>query len=59
VKLVVYNILGEKVAELVNSFQEPGKYTVKWNAKDFASGVYLYQIKSNEFTQSKKLILLK
>ena len=59
VKLVIYNIMGEKVAELVNAFQKPGKYSVKWNAKDFACGVYIYQIKSNEFTQSKKLILLK
>lgn len=59
VKLVIYNILGKKVAELVNDFQKPGKYSVKWNAKGFASGVYIYQIKSNEFTQSKKLLLLK
>lgn len=59
IQLIIYNIFGQKVAELLNTFQKPGKYSFKWNAKDFASGVYIYQIKSNEFTQSKKLILLK
>ena len=59
VKLVIYNILGEKVAELVNAFQKPGEYSVNWNAKDFASGVYFYRLTSNSFIQSKKLLLLK
>lgn len=59
VQLVIYNILGEKVAELVNSFQKAGIYKVVWNAKDFASGVYIYKIKAGKFISSKKLILLK
>ena len=69
VQLVIYNILGEKVAELVNSFQEAGTYGVTWNAESgsrrIASGVYICQIKANDpaggtgFISSKKLILLK
>ncbi len=59
VELIIYNILGQKVAELVNSFQKAGRYEVRWNAEDFASGVYIYQLKAENFSQSRKLILMK
>jgi parallel beta-helix repeat protein len=59
VKLVIYNLLGEKVDELVNSFQKAGRYEVKWNAYSFASAVYFYTIKAGDFYSSKKIILLK
>jgi alpha-L-fucosidase 2 len=59
VKLFIYNVLGEKVAELVNTIQQAGSYEVQWDAKRFASGVYIYQIKADEFISSKKLLLLK
>jgi len=59
VQIVIYNILGQKVVELVNSFQKAGIYKIKCNANGFVSGVYIYQIKANEFMSSKKLLLLK
>ena len=59
VQLAIYNILGEKVEVLVNSFQKAGRYEVNWNAKDFASGVYIYQLRAENFSQSRKLILMK
>jgi len=59
VQLIIYNVLGEKVAELVNAFQRVGSYKVEWNAGNFASGVYIYRIKAGDFISSKKLILLK
>ena len=59
VQLIIYNILGEKVAELVNTFQKAGSYNVEWNANKFASGVYIYRIKAGDFISSKKLVLLK
>ena len=59
VQLTIYNILGQKAAELVNSFQKAGRYEVNWNAKDFASGVYIYQLRAENFSQSRKLILMK
>jgi hypothetical protein len=59
VKLTVYNLLGEKVAELVNEFEEAGVYTIDFNASKFDSGVYVYKIEVNGFVQSKKMLLLK
>jgi photosystem II stability/assembly factor-like uncharacterized protein len=57
--LVIYNLLGEKVAELVNTFQKEGKYEVDWNASSFASGIYFCRLEASEFSAVKKLILLK
>lgn len=59
VTLSVYNMLGEKVQQLVNESMSPGTYTVDWNAAGFTSGIYLYTIKSGNYTESKKLILLR
>ncbi len=59
VKLTVYNILGEKVASLVDKYLDAGFYTVKFNASAMASGVYLYRLEAGDFTSNKKMILLK
>lgn len=59
VKLSIYNVLGEKVTELVNSSLAAGKYTYKWDAKNCAPGIYIYELKSNKFNVVKKMLLLK
>jgi len=59
VSLKVYNLLGQKVADLVNSEQAAGNYSVEFNAKDLSSGVYFYTINLNNFTQTKKMLLIK
>ncbi|HQF41457.1 MAG TPA: M14 family zinc carboxypeptidase [Ignavibacteriaceae bacterium] len=59
VTLKIYNILGSEVATLVNEFMESGKHTIKFNASALTSGVYLYTIKSGNFTATRKMILLK
>lgn len=64
VSLKVYDILGNEVATLVNEQQSPGNYEYKWNASNYTSGVYIYQLQVNEgsknrFTESAKMILLK
>ena len=59
VSLKVYDILGNEVATLVNEQKSAGKYEVKFNANNLASGMYIYRIKAGEFTQTKKLILMK
>jgi hypothetical protein len=59
VKLNVYNLLGEQVAELVNGFKEAGVHTIKFNAENLISGLYIYKIESNGFVKSKKMTLIK
>ena len=60
VELSVYNLLGQKVATLVDKKQQAGSYEVEWDASGFSSGVYLYKLKtSGGFEKVKKLILLK
>lgn len=57
--LSIYNMIGEKVAELVNTFQRPGKYSVNFNGNGLTSGFYFYQLKTPTFIQSRKMLLLK
>jgi hypothetical protein len=59
VELSVYNLLGQKVATLVSEKQMAGRYSVEWNASDFATGIYYYMIKAGIFVQVKKMILIK
>ena len=59
IKLVVYNILGQQVSELVNDFKAAGSYTVNWNAENLSSGIYIYRLESGNFSISKKMTLLK
>ncbi len=59
VKLIIYSALGEKVAELVNTGLQAGVYKYNWNASDVSSGLYIYQIVTKNFVQTKKMMLLK
>ena len=59
VKLTVYNLLGQEVTTLVNSFNQAGKHSIQFNAANLASGVYIYTIKTDNFIATKKLMLLK
>ncbi len=59
VYLSVYNLLGQKVATILDTNYGAGKHTVSWDAKAFSSGVYIYQLKVNGLSQNKKLVLLK
>lgn len=59
VTLSVFNVLGQKVAELVNDHQAAGKYYVTWNANDLSSGVYFYRLETGDFTKTMKMMLLR
>lgn len=64
VRLVVFNVLGQQVTELVNGTQEAGEYEIIWDGKDqygasVASGVYFYKISANRYSDTKKMMLLK
>ena len=62
VRLLVYDILGNEVATLVNEQQQPGTYEVEFNAGQnisLSSGVYYYQLRSGGFVETKKMIIQK
>ena len=59
VTLKVYDILGSEVATLVSEQKSPGNYEVKFNGSNLPSGVYIYQLKSGNFIETKKLMLIK
>ncbi|MDR3668868.1 MAG: T9SS type A sorting domain-containing protein [Ignavibacteriaceae bacterium] len=59
VTIKVYDILGREVATLVNENKVAGDYNFTFDASRFASGVYIYQLRVNDYVSSKKMILLK
>ena len=59
VKLMVYNILGEVVAILLNEVKEAGVHTINYHALDVTSGIYFYKIEVNTFSAVKKMQLVK
>lgn len=59
VSITVYDMLGRQVSLLLNERRDAGIHEVKFDGSAFASGVYLYRIQAGEFTQTKKLIMLK
>jgi endo-1,4-beta-xylanase len=59
VMLTIFDILGREVQTLVNEQQVPGQYTVTFNAQNLASGIYFYRLNAGDFSEVKKLMLLK
>jgi hypothetical protein len=59
VVLKVYDIMGREIQTLVNEKLQPGTYEVTLDGTNFPSGVYFYQLRTGEFVNTKKLILLK
>jgi len=59
VKIEVFNLLGQRIETLLNKQMPAGSNEIEFTAKDLPSGVYLYRIETNNFKQTKKMILLK
>ncbi|MCF8243124.1 MAG: T9SS type A sorting domain-containing protein [Melioribacteraceae bacterium] len=59
ITMKIYDILGREVRALVNEKQKPGNYEIEFDGSEFASGVYFYQLRSGEFIDTKKFVLLK
>jgi hypothetical protein len=59
VKLTVYNALGERVAELVNGSLTAGRYSYQWDASDVATGMYIYELRTDNFVSIKKMVLIR
>lgn len=57
--LIVYNVRGEEIARLVDGFTGAGRHTVRWDAGSLPSGVYLYRLVAEGFTEVRKLTLAK
>jgi hypothetical protein len=59
VTLAVYNALGQEVARLVDTHQESGYHEVRFDGTNVASGVYFYRLRAGEFSQTKRLMLVR
>jgi flagellar hook assembly protein FlgD len=59
VTIGIYSILGSKVQSLVSEYQSAGTHSIIWDATNMPSGTYFYKIKTGEFTETYKMLLLK
>jgi hypothetical protein len=59
IKLVVYNILGQSINILENGFKNAGNYSLNFNASNLPSGIYFYRLEAGQFTQVKKMMIMK
>ena len=59
VTLKIYDVLGKEVMTLINGEKEPGNYEIEFNASSLSSGMYFYRLKAGNFTETKRMMLLK
>ena len=59
VKIAIYDTRGRQVALLLDEEKVAGYHSIKFNASSFASGIYFYEIKTEEFQQVKKMMLIR
>jgi hypothetical protein len=59
VSLTVWNVLGQKVATLVDGHQEAGIHNVSFNGSELSSGVYFYRLEADGFKTTRKMVLMK
>ena len=59
VQLIVYNSIGQEVAQLISKELHAGSHEFEWDASQFPSGVYLYRLKASTFTKVRSMILVK
>lgn len=59
VSIKVFDISGREVSVLFNGFKTKGSHSIEFNASDFSSGVYFYELKADGFTDTKKMLMIK
>lgn len=57
--LQIYDVLGNEIATLVNEYKSPGNYEVLWDASEYPSGIYYYQLRIGNYSEVKKMVLMK
>ena len=58
-EIKIYDILGKEITTLTNEFQKPGKYSIPFHTTELASGIYFYKVESDNFMETKKMLLLR
>jgi hypothetical protein len=59
VRLEIFNLLGEKVATVLDEVRAPGTHSVHWQPQNLPSGTYLYRLETKGYSQTRKLLLLR
>ena len=59
VELNIYNVLGVKLVTLIKGVKSAGSYSVQFNASDYPSGLYIYELQTDNYKQTKKMIYMK
>ena len=59
VSLKIFDLLGNEIKTLVNSYRHPGNYSVKFDASEISSGIYFYRLQAGDFMQTKKMVLIR
>ena len=59
VTLTIYNTLGQKITELVNTKLEAGNYSYRWDAGNVTTGMYIYELRTDKFVSAMKMLLMK
>jgi len=59
VRLIIYDILGKEITVLVNEQLQPGTYEVEWDGSNSPSGVYFYRLITKDYSETKKMVLIK
>ena len=58
-RLVIYDLLGREITSLVNGELNPGKYEITFDGTDYSAGVYFYKLITSEYTETRKMVLVK
>ena len=59
VKVMIYNMLGQKILTLVDENKTAGNYSVNFNAENLESGIYFYRLQTDNYIKSKRMVLMK
>jgi len=59
VRIIIYDILGKEIEKLVNEKQSPGTYEINFDGSNLSNGIYFYTLRSGDFTDTKRMMLIK